>query len=61
MITHHHSIGRDHMRWATTTTTTQHPTLFSTTCCAIKQFFDPHNICNPGVLYNATQHTTSKL
>jgi alkyldihydroxyacetonephosphate synthase len=45
-ITHHHAVGRDHVRWYTAQT----PAPFRAALRAAKQAVDPTGICNPGVL-----------
>lgn len=45
-ITHHHSVGRDHMPWYNR----QRPELFHSALKAAKGVLDPHGVMNPGVL-----------
>jgi alkyldihydroxyacetonephosphate synthase len=45
-ITHHHAVGRDHVRWYDQ----QRPPLFAQTLAAAKATVDPAGILNPGVL-----------
>ena len=45
-ITHHHSVGRDHMPWYEA----QRPALFGEALAAAKRALDPNEILNPGVL-----------
>ena len=45
-ITHHHSVGRDHMPWYEA----QRPQLFGEALAAAKRALDPGAILNPGVL-----------
>ena len=45
-ITHHHSVGRDHMAWYRA----QRPALFGKALEAAKRALDPAGILNPGVL-----------
>ena len=45
-ITHHHAVGRDHMKWYAR----QRPQLFGTALTAAKAALDPTGILNPGVL-----------
>ena len=45
-ITHHHAVGRDHMRWYES----QRPPLFGDALEAVKRRLDPGAILNPGVL-----------
>jgi alkyldihydroxyacetonephosphate synthase len=45
-ITHHHSVGRDHMPWYQR----QRPALFGEALAAAKRTLDPEGILNPGVL-----------
>ncbi len=48
-ITHHHSVGRDHLPWYTR----QRPDVFATALRAAKSALDPAGILNPGVLIGA--------
>ncbi|HUJ87551.1 MAG TPA: FAD-binding oxidoreductase [Burkholderiales bacterium] len=48
-VTHHHAVGRDHMRWYQR----QRPELFGAALAAVKGRFDPRGILNPGVLLPA--------
>jgi alkyldihydroxyacetonephosphate synthase len=50
-ITHHHSVGRDHMPWYLK----QRPALFGAALEAAKRALDPKGILNPGVLVPARQ------
>ncbi len=45
-ITHHHAVGRDHMKWYRR----QRPELFGATLAAAKRTLDPRGIMNPGVV-----------
>jgi alkyldihydroxyacetonephosphate synthase len=45
-ITHHHAVGRDHVRWYRQ----QRPDLFGAALSAVKSTVDPAGILNPGVL-----------
>lgn len=45
-ITHHHAVGRDHMRWYRR----QRPDLFGAALAGAKLALDPGGIMNPGVL-----------
>jgi alkyldihydroxyacetonephosphate synthase len=45
-ITHHHAVGRDHMKWYRK----QRPELFGAALSAAKQALDPAGIMNPGVV-----------
>ncbi len=45
-ITHHHAVGRDHVRWYQQ----QCPPLFARSLTAVKATLDPAGILNPGVL-----------
>lgn len=45
-ITHHHAVGRDHMKWYRQ----QRPSLFGASLSATKQALDPGGIMNPGVV-----------
>ena len=45
-ITHHHAVGRDHMKWYET----QRPELFGQALGAVKAKLDPAGILNPGVI-----------
>ncbi len=45
-ITHHHSVGRDHLPWYDQ----QRPELFASSLRAVKDVLDPTGVCNPGVL-----------
>jgi alkyldihydroxyacetonephosphate synthase len=45
-ITHHHAVGRDHMRWYER----QRPKLFGAALAAAKSVLDPAGIMNPGVI-----------
>jgi alkyldihydroxyacetonephosphate synthase len=45
-ITHHHAVGRDHMRWYER----ERPELLGSALRSVKQVLDPAGICNPGVL-----------
>lgn len=45
-ITHHHSVGRDHLRWYTR----QRPAPFAAALSGAKAAVDPRGILNPGVL-----------
>lgn len=47
-VTHHHALGRDHRPWYDK----ERPELFCTALRAAKQAFDPHQILNPGVLFD---------
>ena len=48
-ITHHHAVGRDHMRWYKR----QRPELFGEALAAVKAKLDPAGILNPGVIVPA--------
>ena len=48
-ITHHHAVGRDHMRWYKR----QRPDLFAEALAGAKGRLDPAGILNPGVLLPA--------
>ena len=45
-ITHHHAVGRDHLKWYEQ----QRPTLFGDVLAAAKRKLDPEGVLNPGVL-----------
>jgi alkyldihydroxyacetonephosphate synthase len=45
-ITHHHAVGRDHLRWYES----EAPAAFRRALTAAKQSLDPNGIMNPGVL-----------
>jgi alkyldihydroxyacetonephosphate synthase len=45
-ITHHHAVGRDHMKWYER----QRPKLFGAALAAAKAALDPAGIMNPGVI-----------
>lgn len=45
-ITHHHSVGRDHMPWYTR----QRPDVFGAALAGAKSALDPQGLLNPGVL-----------
>ena len=45
-ITHHHSVGRDHMPWYTR----QRPDVFGAALSGAKAALDPQGVLNPGVL-----------
>jgi alkyldihydroxyacetonephosphate synthase len=45
-ITHHHAVGRDHMRWYER----QRPKLFGAALAAAKSVLDPAGVMNPGVI-----------
>ncbi|MEM8688375.1 MAG: FAD-binding oxidoreductase [Pseudomonadota bacterium] len=45
-ITHHHAVGRDHMKWYET----QRPELFRDALGAVKAKLDPAGVLNPGVI-----------
>lgn len=45
-ITHHHAVGRTHRPWYDR----ERPAMFARAFSAVKRVFDPHGICNPGVL-----------
>lgn len=45
-VTHHHAVGRDHLRFALE----ERPPLFHEVLAAAKQTLDPEGIMNPGVL-----------
>jgi alkyldihydroxyacetonephosphate synthase len=45
-ITHHHAVGRMHRPWYDR----ERPQLFARALGAVKRAWDPHGICNPGVL-----------
>jgi len=47
-ITHHHAVGRDHLRWYER----QRPDPFGTALRAVKKSLDPTGILNPGVLFH---------
>ncbi|HET9143035.1 FAD-binding oxidoreductase [Actinophytocola sp.] len=47
-ITHHHAVGRDHLRWYER----QRPDPFGTALRAVKKSLDPTGILNPGVLFD---------
>ncbi|MGC1299926.1 MAG: FAD-linked oxidase C-terminal domain-containing protein, partial [Alloacidobacterium sp.] len=47
-VTHHHALGRDHRPWYDK----ERPELFCTALKAAKAAFDPHQILNPGVLFD---------
>jgi alkyldihydroxyacetonephosphate synthase len=47
-VTHHHALGRDHRPWYDK----ERPELFCTAMKAAKLAFDPHQILNPGVLFD---------
>ena len=47
-ITHHHAVGRDHLRWYSA----QRPDLFDKVLRAAKDSLDPSGILNPGVLFD---------
>lgn len=47
-VTHHHALGRDHRPWYDK----ERPELFCTALKAAKQAFDPHQVLNPGVLFD---------
>jgi alkyldihydroxyacetonephosphate synthase len=46
-ITHHHAVGRDHIRWYEA----QRPEIFASALRAAKKSLDPRGILNPGVLF----------
>ena len=48
-ITHHHAVGRDHMRWYDE----QRPDVFATAYRGAKNAVDPRGILNPDVLVNS--------
>jgi alkyldihydroxyacetonephosphate synthase len=48
-ITHHHAVGRDHMRWYDV----QRPDVFAAAYRGAKSAVDPVGILNPGVLVNS--------
>lgn len=48
-ITHHHSVGRDHMPWYER----ERPDLFAAALTGARRELDPHGIMNPGVLLPA--------
>ena len=45
-ITHHHAVGRDHMKWYER----QRPKLFGAALAAAKSVLDPAGVMNPGVI-----------
>jgi alkyldihydroxyacetonephosphate synthase len=45
-ITHHHAVGRDHLRWYLA----ERPPAFGAVLAAAKKLLDPAGVCNPGVL-----------
>lgn len=45
-ITHHHAVGRDHMKWYER----QRPKLFGAALAAAKAVLDPAGVMNPGVI-----------
>jgi alkyldihydroxyacetonephosphate synthase len=45
-ITHHHAVGRDHMKWYER----QRPKLFGAALAAAKAALDPAGVMNPGVI-----------
>ncbi len=45
-ITHHHAVGRDHMKWYER----QRPKLFGAALAAAKAVLDPARVMNPGVI-----------
>jgi len=45
-ITHHHAVGRDHLKWYEQ----QRPALFGDVLAAAKRKLDPEGVLNPGVL-----------
>jgi alkyldihydroxyacetonephosphate synthase len=47
-ITHHHAVGRDHLRWYEA----QRPDQFGEVLRAAKRSVDPQGILNPGVLFD---------
>lgn len=47
-ITHHHAVGRDHLRWYSA----QRPDLYGEVLRAAKDSLDPSGILNPGVLFD---------
>jgi alkyldihydroxyacetonephosphate synthase len=47
-ITHHHAVGRDHLRWYSA----QRPDLYDKVLRAAKDSLDPSGILNPGVLFD---------
>jgi alkyldihydroxyacetonephosphate synthase len=47
-ITHHHAVGRDHLRWYEA----QRPDLFGEVLRAAKNSLDPRGVLNPGVLFD---------
>jgi alkyldihydroxyacetonephosphate synthase len=47
-ITHHHAVGRDHLRWYEA----QRPHEFHKVLRAAKNSLDPRGILNPGVLFD---------
>ena len=51
-ITHHHSIGRDHMPWYEQ----QRPQLFGDVLAQAKTRLDPKGVLNPGVLVPSGEH-----
>ncbi|MBE2999452.1 FAD-binding oxidoreductase [Nocardiopsis sp. HNM0947] len=48
-ITHHHAVGRDHMRWYAG----ERPGVFAAGMGALKREVDPAGVLNPGVLWPA--------
>jgi alkyldihydroxyacetonephosphate synthase len=53
-ITHHHAVGRDHVRWYEL----ERPPLFAEVLKAAKQKLDPADVLNPGVLLPSAEKSS---
>ncbi len=53
-ITHHHSVGRDHMAWYQR----ERPSLFAAALTGARRELDPRGVMNPGVLIPAVGRST---